>query len=65
MVRLHRDSRALVEALADRLPAETLARLRVYSDVGEWGELLEELRACVAKRQIPLTPDERDLLASI
>jgi hypothetical protein len=63
--RLHKESRALLESLADRLPPERLKHLRTFSDVGEWGELVESMCADLVKGRIPVTPDERDALASV
>jgi hypothetical protein len=63
--KLHQESRALLESLADRLPAERIEWLRTYSDVGEWLFLVDGLCASLVKRQIPITPNERDALASV
>jgi hypothetical protein len=63
--RLNHDSRALLESLADRLSPERVARLRTFSDVGEWSELVESLCAVLVKRQIPIRTAERDALAAV
>ncbi|MEV0034221.1 hypothetical protein [Nocardia sp. NPDC050793] len=63
--KLNKESRGLLERLADRLPPETLAQYRTYSDVGEWGELVDGLCASLVKRQISVTPAERDSLAEL
>lgn len=63
--RLHRESLALLEELADRFDADKLKRLRTYSFVGEWGLLMESICATLIKRQIPITPAERDALAAV
>jgi hypothetical protein len=65
LVKLHKDSRDLLERLADRIPADRLASYRTFSDVGEWGELVDALCASLVKRQIPVSPQERDLLAQL
>ncbi|WP_068055685.1 hypothetical protein [Nocardia xishanensis] len=63
--KLNKESRDLLERLADRLPAETLAQYRTFSDVGEWGELVDGLCASLVKRQIAVTTAERDSLAEL
>lgn len=63
--KLHIDSRALLESVADRLPDERLARLRTLSDVGEWSLLVNGLCASLIKREIPVTPAERDALTAV
>jgi len=49
LVRLHKDSRDLLERLADRLPPDKLATYRTYSNVGEWAELVDVLCASLVK----------------
>ena len=63
--RMNRDSRALLESLVDRLLPERVERLRIYSDVGEWGLLVNGLCGTLVKRQIPITSAERDALAAV
>ncbi|MEU0505415.1 hypothetical protein [Nocardia sp. NPDC005998] len=63
--KLSKDSRDLLELLADRLPAEALAQYRTFSDVGEWGELVDGLCASLVNRRISVTPAERDSLADL
>jgi hypothetical protein len=63
--KLHLESRALLDSLADRLPSERMQRLRTFSDVGEWGLLVNGLCASLVKGQLPITPGERDALASV
>ena len=65
LVRLHKDSRDLLERLADRLPPDKLATYRTYSNVGEWAELVDVLCASLVKGQIPVTPEERNSLAGL
>jgi hypothetical protein len=65
LIKLHKDSRALLEDLADRLPADLIADYRSFSDAGEWDELLDVLSATLIKRGIPVTPTERDRLAGL
>ena len=54
----------LVGVLADRLPDDRLRRMRTFAYVGEWLELMHWLCADLTKLQIPVTPSERDALAS-
>lgn len=56
---------ALTEQYAARLPADVLDSLRTFDAVGEWGELVSELTACLAQDGIPITPAERDELAAL
>ncbi|MBF6543081.1 hypothetical protein [Nocardia brasiliensis] len=63
--KLSQGSRSLLDRLADRLPPEVLAQYRTYSDVGEWGELVDGICASLVKRQIVVTPAERDSLAEL
>ncbi|MFE9577212.1 hypothetical protein ACFYO1_12560 [Nocardia sp. NPDC006044] len=65
MRRLSEGSRGLLEQLADRLAPETLAQYRTYSDVGEWGELVDGLCASLVKRRIAISSAERDSLAEL
>ncbi|MQY24860.1 hypothetical protein [Nocardia aurantia] len=65
LVKLHNDSRALLERFADRLSVETLATYRTFSDVGEWGELIDNLCASLVLDRIPMTPAERDSVTAL
>ncbi|KAA8883909.1 hypothetical protein F3087_37305 [Nocardia colli] len=65
LTRLNEGSRSLLDRLADRLGPETLAQYRTYSDVGEWGELVDGLCASLVKRRIAISPAERDSLAEL
>ena len=47
---LHVDSRALLDTFADRLSEQRVSRLRTFSDVGEWGLLVDGLCASLVKR---------------
>lgn len=62
---LSADAQALLELLANRLPANRLEEYRTLSNVGEWGILINELSASLVVRQIPVTPAERDALAAL
>jgi hypothetical protein len=50
---------------ADRLTGQQLRWSRTFSDVGEWAELVDGLCAYLVKREIPVTPAERDALAAV
>ena len=63
--RLHWESKALLDALADRLPDDVLARLRAYSDAGDWTELVDGLCAELVQRRVEVTAAERDALAGV
>lgn len=65
VVKLHTDSRALLESLADRLPAETVARYRGFSDVGEWAELISGLAGSLVNRTVIVTAAEYQQLADL
>jgi hypothetical protein len=62
---LNKDSKDLLERLADRLPSDRLENCRTFSKVGEWGVLVDEMCAVLVKRNIPVTQDERDALADL
>lgn len=62
---LHLNSRALLESLADRLPEQRLTSLRRSSKAGEWTLLMDAMCASLVKRQIPITPAERNSLAEV
>ena len=55
----------LPDRFADRLPPETLESLRLMEAGGEYGELLIELAAALAKRGVPVTVRERDELRDL
>ncbi|MFC8046122.1 hypothetical protein [Nocardia sp. NPDC057353] len=63
--KLNADSRALLEQLANRLPPEAVAQYQRFGEVGEWGELVDNLCAGLVKRRIPVTEEERDRLAAL
>jgi hypothetical protein len=63
--KLHLESRALLDSVADRLPAERVQHLRTLSDVGEWMHLVNGICASLVMDQILITPDERDALATV
>jgi hypothetical protein len=63
--RLHNDSRALLESLADRLPEKELAQLRTWSKVGESALLVNNLCSDLIEDKIPVTSAERDALAAV
>ncbi|MBB4906429.1 hypothetical protein [Actinophytocola algeriensis] len=63
--RLHKDSRALLDMLADRLTEQQLSWSRTFSDVGEWSMLVDSLCAYLVKGNIPVTPAERDAVAAV
>lgn len=55
----------LPDRYAERVPADVLEGLRMMDDGGEYGELVSELTAALAKRQIPVSPAERDELRAL
>jgi hypothetical protein len=55
----------LPDRFADRLPPETLESLRLMEAGGEYGELVIELAATLAKRGLPVTARERDDLREL
>lgn len=63
--RLRTDSNALLETFADRLTEQQLTWSRSFSSAGEWTELVDGLCAYLVKREIPVTPAERDALAEV
>ena len=65
IVQLGKDARALLDALADRLPAPRVKRLRTYSKVGELTLLVDGLCATLVKNQVPIDHQERDALAAV
>ena len=62
---LARESRALLEALADRLPPQHLEHYRSYSAAGEWVLLVNGLCGSLVRERIPITPAERDAVAAV
>lgn len=65
IVKLSRNSRSLLEQLADRFPPDQLEICRDHATGGEWGELVDNMSAVLVKRNIPVTPAERDALAAL
>jgi len=65
LYKLHRDSRELLDSLADRISTESLADLRRLSDASEWTELVNALCAYVVRERVPVAPAERDAFASV
>jgi hypothetical protein len=55
----------LPDRFADRLPPETLESLRLMEAGGEYGELVIELAAALARRGVPVTARERDDLREL
>jgi hypothetical protein len=55
----------LPDRFADRLPPETLESLRLMEAGGEYGELVIELTASLAGREVPVTARERDELREL
>jgi hypothetical protein len=60
-----RRAEALPGRFAARLPAQTLASLRLMEAGGEYGELVIELAATLAARSAPVTAAERDELRDL
>jgi hypothetical protein len=59
-----RRGRALPDQFAARLPARTLAGLRLMAEGGEYGELVIELAATLVKTEAAVTAaEQRELLA--
>lgn len=63
--RLHWDSRALLDSLADRLPADEIARLRAASEARDWIELVDGICAQLVQGRVEVTAAERDALAAV
>jgi Bacterial EndoU nuclease len=55
----------MVEAVADRLPADDLRQYRLMYWAGEYAELADVLAAHLVLDRIPLTPAERDDLHTL
>jgi hypothetical protein len=64
-IELRDKSAALLDRLADRLPAAELSQLRRYNAVGEWGVLVDELTAALVQDGIAVRPSERDALREL
>ncbi|MFR9773262.1 hypothetical protein [Nocardia sp. SC052] len=62
---MSKESRDLLESVADRLPSDVVDSYRTYSDVGEWAMLVDVLCASLVKRRIPVTEAERDAVANV
>jgi hypothetical protein len=56
---------ALPDRFADRLDPADLATVREYAEVGEWGEEIDLLLACLRAAQRPVTPPERAELIAL
>jgi hypothetical protein len=59
---LARRTYALPDRFADRLDPKDLANIREYASVGEWGEEVEELLACLQQGDRAITTAEREEL---
>jgi hypothetical protein len=55
---LARRAYALPDRFADRLDPKDLANIREYARVGEWGEEIEELVACLHHNDHAITATE-------
>lgn len=55
----------LAATFADRLDPKDAADVAEYADVGEWGEAIDLVIACLTQDRIPVTPAERDELAAL
>jgi hypothetical protein len=64
-IELRDKSAALLDRLADRLPAVELSQLRRYNAVGEWGVLIDELAARLVQDKTALRSAERDRLREL
>ena len=58
-------SAALLDHLADRLPAAELSQLRRFNAVGEWASLVNELAATLVQDKVAVSPSERDALREL
>ncbi|MBP2329193.1 hypothetical protein JOF56_009578 [Kibdelosporangium banguiense] len=65
LVKLNTDSRALLESVADRLPADTVAQYRRLGTAGEWAELVDGLAASLVRRRVVVTVAEYEQLADL
>lgn len=57
--------RALPDRFADRLGDDVLRILRMHSEGGEWGELVDNTLAALVQKAAPVTRQERDELAAL
>lgn len=64
-MQLRDSSAALLDRLADRLPADELRQLRTFNKVGEWGSLINELAAILVQDKIAIRPSERDAVRDL
>lgn len=55
----------LPDQYAERVPSDALRRLRLFRSGGEYGELVSELIATLAKTDATVTPAERDELTTL
>jgi hypothetical protein len=62
---LARRAYALPDRFADRLSPKDLANIREYASVGEWGEEIEELLACLQQDAHTITAAEREEIQSL
>jgi hypothetical protein len=56
---------ALPVRFADRVDSDSLAVVREYARVGEWGEALDLLLACLERDRRAVTAVERDNLLAL
>jgi hypothetical protein len=56
---------ALPSRFADRLDPADLATVREYAEVGEWGEEIDLLLACLSAARRPVTAAERGELVAL
>jgi hypothetical protein len=56
---------ALPGRFADRLDPADLAAVREYAEVGEWGEEVDLLLACLSAARRPVTASERAELIAL
>jgi hypothetical protein len=56
---------ALPDRFADRLNPADLATVREYAEVGEWGEEVDLLLACLGSTRRSVTAEERGELAAL
>jgi hypothetical protein len=56
---------ALPNRFADRLDSANLATVREYAEVGEWGEEIDLLLACLSAARRPVTAAERGELVAL
>jgi hypothetical protein len=62
---LARRAHALPGKFADRLDPADLATVREYAEVGEWGEEIDLLLACLSTAGRPVTAPERAELMTL